>query len=323
MSTSATLRDAIPQLESDQTFLTVGGIETTLMFRTDFNLRNMASFETLLSPQWSDYVTNLLKKFGEIGVRYEKSFLFDTDTWRASKRWYDDLGTSAEDRERVIPLAVSHVVQAAEDVERASNGKIRVLVQGVVGPRADAYLEDEGITVESAREYHREQVEKLKATGVTVVSAMTLTTSTEAVAIAKEVERVGMKCTISFTTGVEGLLPSGEGLGEAIERVEREVGGCVLFYMVNCVHPSHVRKVLEKALEKGERWVERFGGIRGNASAKSHEELDESVDLDEGVPEEWAKETMEIRKLVPGLKVLGGCCGTGVKHCEELAKLLA
>lgn len=322
MSSSATLQDAVSQLESGQTFLTTGGLETTLMFRTDFDLRNMASFETLFSQQWSDYVTNLLKQFGEVGIKYKKPFLFDTDTWRASKRWYDDLGLSTEDRERVIPLAVSHAVQAAEQVERASNGEIRVLVQGVIGPRADAYVEDKEITVESAREYHREQVEEFKAAGVTVVSAMTLTTSTEAVAIAKELERTGLKCIISFTTETEGMLPSGEGLGEAIERVEREAGDCVLFYMVNCVYPSHVRKVVEKALEKGERWVERFGGIRGNASAKNHEELDESVDLDEGVPEDWAKETMEIRKLAPGMKVLGGCCGTGVRHCEEIAKLL-
>lgn len=323
MSASPVLADAVSQLESNQTFLTLGGTETTLLYRTDFDLRNMASFEALFSSQGKEILTRILKEHGDIAVKYKKSLVFETDTWRASQNWYDELGTSAEDRERVIPLAVSLTVQVAEEVERASNGEIRVLVQGSIGPRADAYLEDKDITVESAREYHREQVEKMKAAGLTLVAAMTLTTSAEGVGIAKEVERAGMKCTISFTVEADGKLPSGESLEEAIERVDKEAGGCVLFYIVNCVHPTHVKRVLEKALEKGERWVGRFGGVRGNASTKTHEELDESEELDEGVPEEWAREMVEIWKLVPGVKVLGGCCGTGATHCEELAKLLA
>jgi S-methylmethionine-dependent homocysteine/selenocysteine methylase len=43
------------------------------------------------------------------------------------------------------------------------------------------------------------------------------------------------------------------------------------------------------ALEDGAPWVERLGGLRVNASRKSHAELDESEELDEGDPAELAE----------------------------------
>ena len=50
--------------------------------------------------------------------------------------------------------------------------------------------------------------------------------------------------------------------------------------MINCAHPTH----FEDVLASGERWLERIGGLRANASTKSHAELDEATELDEGDP---------------------------------------
>ena len=51
--------------------------------------------------------------------------------------------------------------------------------------------------------------------------------------------------------------------------------------MINCAHPTHFEHVLERAGGPG---VDRIGGLRANASVKSHAELDDSEELDAGDP---------------------------------------
>lgn len=51
----------------------------------------------------------------------------------------------------------------------------------------------------------------------------------------------------------------------------------------------------------------RVGGVRVNASALSHAELDE---LGEGAPALLARDNAALRDRMPAIQVLGGCCGT-------------
>lgn len=162
----------------------------------------------------------------------------------------------------------------------------------------------------------------LKEAGADFVGAFTLTTSTEAIAIALEANDARIACGLSFTMDVDGLLPSGETLKQAVETVDVAVDPKSALFMINCVHPKYVRQVVEAALEKDETWVYRLKCVRGNASTKTHAELEQSTELDEGDPVEFAKEMVALLELLPSLTILGGCCGTGAKHCEEIAKLL-
>ena len=50
------------------------------------------------------------------------------------------------------------------------------------------------------------------------------------------------------------------------------------YFQVNCAHPVHVAA----AMAEPGSWRERIYGVRYNASNKSHAELDEAADLDEG-----------------------------------------
>jgi homocysteine S-methyltransferase len=63
-----------------------------------------------------------------------------------------------------------------------------------------------------------------------------------------------------------------------------------------------------------EPWVGRIGGLRTNASTKSHAELDEAEELDEGDPADLAARHAELKALLPAVNVLGGCCGTDHRH---------
>jgi methionine synthase I (cobalamin-dependent) len=76
----------------------------------------------------------------------------------------------------------------------------------------------------------------------------------------------------------------------------------------------------EHALEEDGAWRERIRGLRANASAKSHAELDEAEELDEGDPATLGAEHGALRPRLGTVAVLGGCCGTDQRHVEAIGK---
>ena len=83
--------------------------------------------------------------------------------------------------------------------------------------------------------------------------------------------------------------------------------------MVNCAHPTHLMPTLEKALINKESWLSRFNGFRANASTKSHEELDNSTEIDRGDLKQLGEQMKDMRAKY-NLHVIGGCCGTDHEH---------
>ncbi len=66
--------------------------------------------------------------------------------------------------------------------------------------------------------------------------------------------------------------------------------------------------------------MNHLGGVRCNASRRSHAELDNSTEMDEGDPVEFGWLTADIVREFPSVKIVGGCCGTVTKHMEEILK---
>jgi len=86
--------------------------------------------------------------------------------------------------------------------------------------------------------------------------------------------------------------------------------------MINCAHPEHVLASLPPRVEP---WLSRIGAYRANASRMSHAELDEAEALDEGDPQDLATGYLALRQRLPALRVLGGCCGTDVRHVAAVS----
>lgn len=305
-------------LLQDGPFLTEGGVYTHLMFDLNVELRNLAAFELLFDASKEAILKDLHRTFADIAIKYGVSIILDTETWRASSNWYKLVGTSAKQQTKIHPLALASSRRLADYVRDKSEGKVNAIVVGTMGPLNDAYKFDKDLSVEVARNYHRAQMLEFKANKAGAVGAYTLSTSTEALAIALEAKDATIPCFLSFTVETDGTLPSGESLQMAVERVDEETQNSVLFFMVNCAHPRHVRK----AVENDGAWIQRIRGVRGNASIKSHEELNNSTELHSGDPVQFANDLLSLRDIFPQLVVMGGCCGTSPDHSIEIAKKL-
>ena len=105
-------------------------------------------------------------------------------------------------------------------------------------------------------------------------------------------------------------------LKDAIEQVDAATRNGPAYFMLNCAHTTH----FEDALEAGETWTRRIRGLRANASALSHAELDEAEELDDGNPEEFGHQHAALNSVHPYFTIFGGCCGTDHRHVEAICK---
>ncbi|TIO89507.1 MAG: homocysteine S-methyltransferase family protein, partial [Mesorhizobium sp.] len=68
------------------------------------------------------------------------------------------------------------------------------------------------------------------------------------------------------------------------------------------------------------RWIRRIRGVRANASAKSHAELDAATELDPGDPVDLGRRYRAMRDRFGQIAVLGGCCGTDRRHIAAICE---
>jgi S-methylmethionine-dependent homocysteine/selenocysteine methylase len=141
----------------------------------------------------------------------------------------------------------------------------------------------------------------------------------EPVGIARAARKAGAPVALSFTVETDGNLPTGQSLEDAIAQVERATAGYPSHYGINCAQPEH----FAPALAKGGNVFSRIRGVRANASRMSHAELNESPTLDAGDPAELGRQYAELKRRLPQLNVMGGCCGTDHHHVEQIAAACA
>jgi homocysteine S-methyltransferase len=306
-------RDRLPQLEAGRPFLTDGGLETTLIFHRGIDLPLFAAFDLLRHEPGRKALRDYYRPYLALAVERGEGFLLDTPTWRANPDWARRLGYSGDDLDAANRASVDLV---AELRDREGEGQGPVVLSGILGPRGDGYVAGERMDADEARRYHAGQIGSFARSAADMVAAVTLTYSEEAVGIVRAAVDSGMPVAVSFTVETDGRLPSGEGLREAIERVDGDTAGAAAYFMLNCAHPTHFAHVLE---EEGP-WRERIGGVRANASTLSHAELDEADELDEGDPADLGARYRQLRPRLPGVRVLGGCCGTDVRHVEAASR---
>jgi S-methylmethionine-dependent homocysteine/selenocysteine methylase len=304
-------RRQLPQL-GRKLFLTDGGLETTLIFHDRLELPCFAAFDLLKDDAGVEILRRYFDRYLDAARRHGLGFLLEAPTWRANADWgaklgYDDLALANANR-RAIGLMLE--IRAAEETP-----EMPLVISGNIGPRGDGYRIDEKMSASEARDYHSRQIETFAGTDADLVLAFTMTYVEEAIGILHAAREARMPAVVSFTVETDGRLPSQDTLADAIRRADEATDGYAAYYMINCAHPTHFVDVLR---EDGD-WRGRIGGLRANASTRSHAELDESTDLDAGNPQQLGREYRELRALLPNCTVLGGCCGTDHRHVQAIA----
>jgi len=311
--TMARYRDDLPQL-SNELFLTDAGLETILIFHDGLELPHFASIGLMTREEGRDRLARYYSDYAELGRERGMGVVLDTPTWRASHDWGELLG---HDDATLRDLNIA-AVEMLQEVRDRFDGGPPIVISGCVGPKGDGYDPAHLLTADDAEAYHGPQIAAFASSRADLVSALTMTHTGEAIGVARAARAAGVPVAIYFTVETDGRLPSGEPLGEAIERVDGETGAYPVHFGINCAHPTHFETTLAAAA--GEPWLERVRAVRANASCKSHAELDEATELDDGNPAEFGAECIALRRLLPKLNVLGGCCGTDQRHIEAIAQ---
>lgn len=297
---------------SERVFLTDGGIETTLIFQDGFDLPYFAAFDLLKSRKGREALKRYYDPYAALAVNSKTGFILESPTWRASLDWAKKMGYNREQLAVANRDAINLLHEIREEFSVPSSP---FLISGCIGPRGDGYQATNTMTPQEAFDYHSEQIETFSQCNVDMITAITMTYPDEAIGIVKAAQAVNLPVVISFTTETDGRLPNGSTLKEAIETVDQATSNGPAYYMINCAHPDHFKQ----ALDEHAAWVDRIQGVRANASRKSHEELDESEELDSGNPEEFGKLYHELREQFPQFNVLGGCCGTDHRHLGHVS----
>lgn len=307
----AKYRRSLPLMKGG-TFLSDGGMETTLIFHEGVELPHFASFVLLSTSDGRRRLLNYYTRYLDIAQHHGTGFVLDTATWRASADWGTKLGYDAKALAELNQDAVYLLTELRAEYERP---QAPIVLSGAIGPRGDGYRASR-MSPDEAEDYHAAQVAAFAVSDADMICAYTITNIDEAIGIARSAQSHGLPCAISFTVETDGRLPNGRSLKEAIEIVDAATGRFPQYYMINCAHPDH----FEASLDTGSAWVHRIGGIRANASTKSHSELDDSETLDAGDPAELGQRYRMLTHRLPRLRVLGGCCGTDHRHIAAICE---
>ncbi len=304
-------RNELPQLSGDL-FLTDAGLETDLIFNHGIEIREFAAHTLLPNPHGREAVANYLRGFLSLANKYDAGFVLDSQTWKAHMHWADDLGTNEQELRQSNKDAIALITELRDEF---SGNRKPIVLNGVIGPRGDAYAPEAKLAARESEEYHSKQIDWLVATNVDMVTALTFTQSDEAIGVVRAAQSVGLPVVISFTVETDGSLPMGEPLNEAISAVDDSTNAAAAYFMVNCAHPDHFFHVLDDS-----HWARRICGLRCNASRLSHAELDECEVLDDGDPVELADQYKAITNTMPWLNIFGGCCGSDLRHVTQIAQ---
>jgi len=303
-------RNHLPQL-GDRLFLTDGGLETTLVFHDGVDLPCFAAFDLLRDEAGIAALRRYFDRYVAIASARGVGVVLEAPTWRANPDWGARLGYNADTLADANRKAIGLMLEIRADAETPATPMV---ISGNIGPRGDGYQAENRMTADAAQTYHAQQIGTFAHIDADLVSAFTINYVEEAIGIVRAARAAAMPVVISFTVETDGRLPSGDGLSEAIARTDAETDSYAAYYMINCAHPTHFRHVLDDAGS----WRERIGGLRANASCRSHAELDDSTELDAGNPGELGDQYHELRRLLPRLTVLGGCCGTDHRHIDAI-----
>ncbi len=306
-------RHSLPQLSGDL-FLTGAGLETDLMFNHGIEVKHFASHTLLPDKVGRQALTNYYRGLLTLAQETGAGFILETETFKAQMFWAETFGATEDELHEINNQAVAFAAGLRGEF---SANEQPIILNGGVGSQGDAYNPEPKVAAEQAEHYHAKQLSWLAQTDIDMVTGY-FPESVEPVGFVRASRNSGLPAAVSLTLETDGRLHTGQPLQEAIESIDEATDNGAAYFMVHCVHPDHLPGIIE-----GADWARRIRGIRCNASRKSHAELNESETLDDGNPVELGSQYKEIKSRMPWVNIVGGCCGTDLRHVTQIARAIA
>jgi S-methylmethionine-dependent homocysteine/selenocysteine methylase len=232
--------------------------------------------------------------------------ILTTDTFRTTGRTFVAAGlpdTSAELTAQAVALALE---------ARAQTGRTEALIAGSMGPLEDCYRPDLVPPEEDIRREQREHADRLVNAGVDFLFLETMGTIGESRIAATCAHATGKEFAVSFLVTGRGTLYSGETLADAVHAIAPLEPA---FISINCVSPRQAEGALEQLLGAlGALPVP--AGIYANVGRPGGE--NDPVFVCDVAPDEYARFGRDWSRR--GVRVIGGCCGTGPAHIAALRR---
>lgn len=252
-------------------------------------------------------LTELYDGFLSVAREADVPILVCTPTWRANRERIE---------EAKLERDVNGDAAAFLRELRGSRGAQaeRIGVGGLLGCRNDSYRPEEGLSMDEAEAFHSWQAERLARAGVDFLLAVTLPSVGEAAGMARALEGTGLPYLVSFVIDRTGRVLDGTSLEEAFARVDSACARPPVGFMINCAYPSFLRAETEP-----ESVLSRLVGYQANASSLDPSDLDGAEHLQADTLEDWGERMVALHRD-HDLKILGGCCGTGLEHLRYIVK---
>jgi S-methylmethionine-dependent homocysteine/selenocysteine methylase len=250
----------------------------------------------------ADALRDLYETYIEIAEQAGLPLLLCTPTWRANRERVDSSGA---------PRTINRdAVAFLRGIPQG--GEIRI--GGLIGCKNDSYRPELGLPVEEAEAFHAWQLGELAEAGVDFLVAETICTVTEAVGIARAMSKTDLPSIISFVIRRDGRIFDGTNLLEGMLEVDRKSEEWLAGFMVNCAWPAFLR-----AENQPPELFQRLIGFQANGSSRDHTELDGAAELLADDIAVWGELMLDLNRKY-GVKILGGCCGTGPAHLRYLVE---
>jgi S-methylmethionine-dependent homocysteine/selenocysteine methylase len=291
--------------------LTDGGIETEIMFRTTYAMDpHLQVGAMVLDGEGSGLLRDLYEAYVVAAEPAQAPIVIGTPTFRASANFARAAGR---------PGDLSEINRAAVAMHRgiADGSDNEVLVAGVLGPARDAYTPEDALDVDAAQAYHGEQAALLADAGADFLFAATFPALDEAVGAGRAMVGAGLPAVVSLVLGPGGRVLDGTSLEDAVARLDQEVGPGLSYVSLSCIHTSAAAEALAVVPEPTRL---RIRELKANGSPRPTAELVRLHHLESDPPPVFAERIWSLHERF-GLRVIGGCCGTGPAHIAALAEL--
>lgn len=250
-------------------------------------------------------MADIYRSFIDIAAKSALPIFIYTPTWRTNKERVknSDFGEN-------ITIDACKYMQEIRDEYGDFSSQIKI--GGLIGCKNDCYLPEEALSANEAEEFHSWHINELAKGGVDFIVPETLPSLSEALGMAKASAKTGTPYLISFVISRQGKILDGTSLIDAIQTIDSQVSVPPLGYAINCSHPSFlVPESQDPAIFK------RLICYNANASSLDHCDLEKAECLHVDDVQEWGDLMLNLNKKY-GVKMLGGCCGTGPEHIQYL-----